>query len=287
MVEPEPGDNRFKDPDWSNGQYFDFWKQAYLITSRWAEDLTRNTEGVDEKTRKKALFYLNQMLAALSPSNFALTNPEVVRTTLATNAENLVQRHVPVRSGPRAVEGSVAHQPDGSFGLRDRTEPGRDPGQGRVPERPHPAHPICADDRRRSTSGRCWWCRRGSTSSTFSISCRRNPSSNGRSIRASPCSWCRGSTPTPASRRRHSKTTCTRASWPRSTPSSARPAAPRSTRSAIASAARCSLRRSLIWRPRATTGLRRQASSPPRSISARPAICSCSSTTLSSRRSRR
>ena len=91
VVVPEPGDNRFKDPDWSNGQFFDFWKQSYLITSRWAEDLTRNTEGVDEKTRKKALFYLNQMLAAFSPSNFPLTNPEVVRTTLATNAENLVQ----------------------------------------------------------------------------------------------------------------------------------------------------------------------------------------------------
>ena len=88
---PEPGDNRFKDPDWSNGQFFDFWKQAYLITSRWAEDVTRNTEGVDDKTRKKALFYLNQMLSAMSPSNFPLTNPEVVRTTLATNAENLVQ----------------------------------------------------------------------------------------------------------------------------------------------------------------------------------------------------
>jgi polyhydroxyalkanoate synthase len=91
VVTPEPGDNRFKDPDWSNGQVFDFWKQAYLITSRWAEDLTRNTSGVDDKTRKKALFYLNQMLSAMSPSNFPLTNPEVLRTTLATNAENLVQ----------------------------------------------------------------------------------------------------------------------------------------------------------------------------------------------------
>jgi polyhydroxyalkanoate synthase subunit PhaC len=91
VVEPEPGDNRFADADWSNTQFFDFWKQAYLITSRWAEDLTRNTEGVDEKTRKKALFYLNQMMTALSPSNFPLTNPEVIRTTLATNAENLVQ----------------------------------------------------------------------------------------------------------------------------------------------------------------------------------------------------
>ena len=91
VIEPAPGDNRFKDPDWSDGQFFDFWKQTYLLTSRWAEDLTRKTEGVDDKTRKRALFYLEQMLAALSPSNFALTNPEVVRATLATNAENLVQ----------------------------------------------------------------------------------------------------------------------------------------------------------------------------------------------------
>jgi polyhydroxyalkanoate synthase len=91
VIEPAPGDNRFKDPDWSSGQYFDFWKQAYLLTARWAEDLTRKTEGVDDKTRKRAMFYLEQMLAALSPSNFALTNPEVVRATLATNAENLVK----------------------------------------------------------------------------------------------------------------------------------------------------------------------------------------------------
>jgi poly[(R)-3-hydroxyalkanoate] polymerase subunit PhaC len=91
VIEPAPGDNRFKDPDWSNGQYFDFWKQAYLLTARWAEDMTRKTEGVDDKTRKRAMFYLEQMLAALSPSNFALTNPEVVRATLATNAENLVK----------------------------------------------------------------------------------------------------------------------------------------------------------------------------------------------------
>jgi polyhydroxyalkanoate synthase len=91
VAEPEPGDNRFKDPDWSNSQFFDFWKQAYLITSRWAEDVTKTTEGVDEKTKKKALFYLEQILSALSPSNYPLTNPEVVRETLATNAENLVQ----------------------------------------------------------------------------------------------------------------------------------------------------------------------------------------------------
>ncbi len=91
VAEPEPGDNRFKDPDWSENQYFDFWKQAYLITSRWAEDITKNTEGVDERTRQRASFYLEQVLSALSPSNNPFTNPEVVRATLASNAENLVQ----------------------------------------------------------------------------------------------------------------------------------------------------------------------------------------------------
>ncbi len=91
VAEPEPGDNRFKDPGWSENQYFDFWKQAYLITSRWAEDVTEKTEGVDDRTRRKAMFYLEQVLSAMSPSNNPFTNPEVVRTTLATNAENLVQ----------------------------------------------------------------------------------------------------------------------------------------------------------------------------------------------------
>ncbi len=91
VAEPEPGDNRFKDADWNDSQYFDFVKQAYLITSHWAEDVTKSTEGIDDRTHRKAMFYLDQMLAALSPSNFALTNPEVVRATISSNAENLVE----------------------------------------------------------------------------------------------------------------------------------------------------------------------------------------------------
>src|SRR4029079_278526 len=91
VAEPEPGDSRFKDPEWSANPYFDFWKQAYLVTSRWAEDMLDNTEGLDGRTRQRAEFYLRQVASALSPSNFPLTNPEVLRETLSTNAENLVQ----------------------------------------------------------------------------------------------------------------------------------------------------------------------------------------------------
>jgi poly[(R)-3-hydroxyalkanoate] polymerase subunit PhaC len=91
VVEPEPGDNRFKDPDWSRNPYFDFWKQSYLLTTRWLEDLLDRTEGLDERTRQRAEFYLKQVASALSPSNFPLMNPEVLRETFASSGNNLVQ----------------------------------------------------------------------------------------------------------------------------------------------------------------------------------------------------
>jgi polyhydroxyalkanoate synthase len=91
VVEPERGDNRFADPEWSRNPYFDFWKQAYLITSRWLEDMLDKTEGLDERTRQRASFFLKQIVTALSPSNFPLTNPVVMRETAATSGENLVR----------------------------------------------------------------------------------------------------------------------------------------------------------------------------------------------------
>jgi polyhydroxyalkanoate synthase len=90
VAEPEPGDNRFRDSDWRDNPFFDFWKQAYLLTSRWAGDVVGETQGVDPVTKRKAEFYVNQIAAALSPSNFAATNPEVLRETMATNGQNLL-----------------------------------------------------------------------------------------------------------------------------------------------------------------------------------------------------
>lgn len=91
VARPALGDARFQDPEWSENPLFDFFKQAYLITANWADAVVRETDGVEEATRRRAQFYLNQIVSALSPSNFPLTNPEVVRTTLSTNAENLVR----------------------------------------------------------------------------------------------------------------------------------------------------------------------------------------------------
>ncbi|WP_406857943.1 class I poly(R)-hydroxyalkanoic acid synthase [Alsobacter sp. KACC 23698] len=91
VAEPDPSDKRFRDPEWSENPVFDFIKQAYLITSRWAEDLVKQADGVDPHTKHKAEFYIRQIASALAPTNFVATNPELIRETLKENGENLVR----------------------------------------------------------------------------------------------------------------------------------------------------------------------------------------------------
>jgi polyhydroxyalkanoate synthase len=90
-IEASPRDKRFRDPEWNSNQFFDFLKQAYLLTTRTAYELVQEAQGVDDHTRKKAEFYVQQITNALSPSNFILTNPEVLRETMTSNADNLAR----------------------------------------------------------------------------------------------------------------------------------------------------------------------------------------------------
>ncbi|MGH9807224.1 MAG: PHA/PHB synthase family protein, partial [Terriglobia bacterium] len=90
-VASDPKDKRFADPEWSQNQFFDFLKQAYLLTVQWGERLVKDASGIDEHTRQKAEFYIKQIGNAIAPSNFVLTNPELLRETLSSNAENLVR----------------------------------------------------------------------------------------------------------------------------------------------------------------------------------------------------
>jgi polyhydroxyalkanoate synthase len=90
-IEPSPRDKRFKDPEWKSNQFFDFVLQLYLLTTQWAQELVKNADGLDPHTRKKAEFYVQQITNAIAPSNFVLTNPEVLRETLASNGDNLVR----------------------------------------------------------------------------------------------------------------------------------------------------------------------------------------------------
>ncbi len=91
VAAPGPSDQRFADPEWSSNQFYDFVKQAYLLTVRWANKFVADAAELDPHTRQKAEFYVRQIANALSPSNFVLTNPELLRETFTSNAENLVR----------------------------------------------------------------------------------------------------------------------------------------------------------------------------------------------------
>ncbi|MEP7206308.1 MAG: class I poly(R)-hydroxyalkanoic acid synthase [Casimicrobiaceae bacterium] len=88
---PAKGDKRFKHEDWEQHFLFDYIKQSYLITARWLHDSVGSVEGLDENTKKKVDFFTRQYIDALAPSNFALTNPEVFRETVASGGQNLVK----------------------------------------------------------------------------------------------------------------------------------------------------------------------------------------------------
>ena len=90
VIAPERGDRRFGDPAWSEDPAFDYLKQAYLLASRQATDLVANAEGIDEATRTRAEFFTSAYLNALSPANFAFTNPEAIRRAIETGSISLL-----------------------------------------------------------------------------------------------------------------------------------------------------------------------------------------------------
>ena len=90
VITPEKSDRRFRHEDWRENQVFDFIKQSYLLSAQWMQRTVREVDGLDNKTAKKVDFYTRQFVDAMSPSNFVLTNPEVLRDTLKSNGQNLV-----------------------------------------------------------------------------------------------------------------------------------------------------------------------------------------------------
>ena len=147
VAAPDPRDKRFADPEWSSNQFFDFLKQAYLLTVNWADHLVKDAEGLDPHTRQKADFYVRQIVNAIAPSNFVLTNPELLRETLASNAENLVRGMHMLAEDIEAGGGDLQDPPVRPLDVRGRPQSRDHARQGDLPERPDAAHPVRADDR--------------------------------------------------------------------------------------------------------------------------------------------
>jgi polyhydroxyalkanoate synthase len=89
LIEPSAEDRRFRDRAWTDNTLFDFIKQSYLLTARWLQGAVKDVDGVDERTARKIEFYTRQFVDAIAPSNFLMTNPEVLRATIESRGENL------------------------------------------------------------------------------------------------------------------------------------------------------------------------------------------------------
>ena len=91
VAEVPQGDRRFKHDAWQNNFLYDYIKQSYLIAAKHLHQAIAGVQGLDERTAKKVDFYTRQYIDALSPSNFVLTNPEVLKETVASGGQNLLR----------------------------------------------------------------------------------------------------------------------------------------------------------------------------------------------------
>ena len=90
VIEAPSEDRRFRDKAWSDNAVFDFIKQSYLLTARSIQSAVKNVEGLDDGAARKVDFYTRQFVDAIAPSNFVMTNPEVLRATIESRGENLL-----------------------------------------------------------------------------------------------------------------------------------------------------------------------------------------------------
>ena len=91
VAAPAPADRRFKDEAWAENVVFDCIKQCYLLSARHLQSAVSQVHGLDEHTTKKVQFYTRQFIDAMSPTNFAATNPEVLKKTIESRGENLLE----------------------------------------------------------------------------------------------------------------------------------------------------------------------------------------------------
>jgi len=89
VVQPEPGDRRFSAPEWAEIPLYDYMRQAYLLNASFVTQLAAAMPIADGPARTRMQFLTRLLVDALAPSNFALTNPEFIRTALDSKGESI------------------------------------------------------------------------------------------------------------------------------------------------------------------------------------------------------
>ncbi|MEY8251702.1 MAG: class I poly(R)-hydroxyalkanoic acid synthase, partial [Colwellia sp.] len=91
VVSEERNDKRFKDSEWSENPVYNYLKQSYLLNSNMMQDTVNSLHFDDPKAEEQVKFYTRQYISSVSPTNNALTNPEVCRDILESKGENLIK----------------------------------------------------------------------------------------------------------------------------------------------------------------------------------------------------
>ena len=120
-----PKDKRFSDPDWTSNPVFALIRQTYGLLSEQLLTTTRQMQGLDENARAKMEFAAKGMAEALSPTNLALTNPEVIKRAVETRGESLLKGLKHMLSD--LSRGQLSHVDPDAFevGVNIATTPGK------------------------------------------------------------------------------------------------------------------------------------------------------------------
>ncbi|MCR6667054.1 MAG: alpha/beta fold hydrolase [Methyloversatilis sp.] len=89
VVQSDPTDRRFRAPEWTKSPYFDYLRQAYLLNAQFMRACVEATPVADGRAKDRMRYLSKQMIEAMSPANFAATNPEFVETALRTEGESI------------------------------------------------------------------------------------------------------------------------------------------------------------------------------------------------------
>ncbi len=90
VIEPDAADSRFRAPEWRQEPYFDYLAQSYLLTAQWLREIV-DAAKLEPRAKRKIEFFTRQFVDAMSPANFAWSNPEAMRLAAETEGESLAR----------------------------------------------------------------------------------------------------------------------------------------------------------------------------------------------------